>query len=314
MPPSTADNGTQVLTPASVIRTDSFNVTLNTLAVNLLGFYRDRPADGDNALLKIDGGLDLNNNGHVDYVTPNTVTYGFEDFSTLRSPGWFNSDGNGQFVQAIDATQLSDGYHYLTVRAFRHRDDGGPPVFSDFKSVFYVNRNKPVSAVDSFAPIAVGVNQNRNLVVRSVDGTANSVHVFLNLPAATSDSDILAMVGNANQASPTDVNLFQYGFFGMTSGNNVATIVTYRPTGTYNIQRISGLLTLTENGAGLGNVNFNGAITRRTWSVRPAASSNCCGARTRSSTRPPTSMATARSTAATCSSSTTCCFGWGAIR
>ena len=257
--PSTANNGTQVLTSASVIKSNSFNVTLNTNAVNLLGFARDKFADGDNALLKIDGGLDLNGNGHVDYVTTGSVQYGFENFTNVHNPGWFTGDGNGQYVQSINTTGLADGYHYLTVRAFRHRDDNGPAVFTDFKQVFYVDRNKANSGVDSFNPITTS-NADRNLVVRSLDHTANNVHVFLNLPASINDTDILAMVSNSNQASQTDVDLYQYGFFGLKSGNNVATIVTYRPTGSYSIQRLGGLYTQTANGLGLADVNFDGVV------------------------------------------------------
>jgi alpha-amylase len=258
--PSTTDNGTQVLTSVSVIRGNTFNVTLNTNPVNLLGFYRDKPADGDNALIKMDGGIPLNGDGHVDYTTPNTVSYGFDNFVTVDSPGYFNASGYGEYVQTINATQLSDGYHYITVRAFRHRDDGGPPVFTDFQDVIYVDRNPPNSAVTSFNPIVAGVNQNRNVVVTSVDQTANSVHVFMNLPPAWTSSQILALVGSGNQATQTDANLFQYSVYGVDSGNNVATIVTYRPTGSYNIQRFPGLSVSSIYGAGLGDLNFDGQI------------------------------------------------------
>ncbi len=34
----------------------------------------------------------------------------------------------GSTTPAVDAAKLAEGYHFLTVRAFRHRDDGGPPV------------------------------------------------------------------------------------------------------------------------------------------------------------------------------------------
>ena len=258
--PSTANNGTARLTDVSVIRNNTFNVTLNTNAVNLLGVVRDRPADGDNALIKIDEGLDLNGNGHVDYVTPGAVNYGFEEFGTSRSPGFLNANGNGQYVQAINTANLSDGYHYITVRAFRHRDDGGPAIFTDFKQVIYVDRNQPNSGVDSFTPITVGVNENRDLTIRSLDQTADSVHVFLDLPGNLTGVQILAMVNSSNQAGATDRDLFKFGFFGLKNGNHAVTIVTYRPTGTYNIQRIGGLATQTLNGAGLGDINFDGVV------------------------------------------------------
>ncbi len=259
-PPSASDNGTQVLTSTYIVRGNTFNVTLNTNAVNLLGYFRDQPADGDNALIKMDGGIPLNGDGHVDYTTPNTVSYGFDNIVTVHSPGYFNANGNGQYVQTIDATQLSDGYHYITVRAFRHRDDGGPPVFTDFKEVIYVDRNKPNSSVSSFDPIVSGVNENRYVNVQSLDGTAGTVNVLMNIGASLSDSAVLALATTANQASQTDVNQFQYGVYGVNSGNNVITVVTFRPTGTYNIQRFPGYLTSTIYGAGLGDLNFDGSI------------------------------------------------------
>jgi hypothetical protein len=125
--PTADTNGTTRLSNIDVITGNSFNVELDTNAVNLLGFYRDPPADGDNALIKIDGGIDVNGNGSVDYTTPGTVAYGFENFTTVNSPGYGSANGNGQYIQTIDATKLSDGLHYITVRAFRHRSDGGPP-------------------------------------------------------------------------------------------------------------------------------------------------------------------------------------------
>jgi autotransporter-associated beta strand protein len=258
--PTTTYNGTQVLTSAYIVRSNTFNVTLNTNAVNLLGVVRDRPADGDNALIKMDGGIALNGDGHVDYTTPNTVSYGFDNIVTVHSPGYSNSGGNGQYVQTIDATQLSDGYHYITVRAFRHRDDGGPPVFTDFKEVIYVDRNKPNSSVTSFNPIVTGTNENRYVDVQSLDGTAGTVNVLMNIGAGLTDSAVLALCTSSNQAAETDVNQFQYGVYGVDNGNNVITVVTTRPTGTYSIQRFPGYLTSTIYGAGLGDLNFDGHI------------------------------------------------------
>ncbi len=137
---TSSNNGTARLTPIDVVTGNSFAVHLQTTPVILPDSYHDTEADGDQALLKMDGGIDINGNGHVDIANstvhdqnywpitpdnadktiPNTVTYGFEAFLTKSSPLY--SGGDGQYVQNIDASQLSEGYHYLTVRAFRHRD------------------------------------------------------------------------------------------------------------------------------------------------------------------------------------------------
>ena len=252
------DNGTTRLTNISVIKSNTFSATLNTNQVNLLGSYRDKPADGDNALIKLDGGVDLNGNNAVDYTTPNSAQYGFENFTTTHSPGYFNTNGNGVYMQSIDLTNLADGYHYLTARAFRHRDDGGPAIYSDFKQVIYLDRFKPLSAFDSFNPSVAGINENRQLVVHSVDQLADNVHVFFDKPAALTDSQILSLVGSGSQANQIDTFLWTKDTTGLTSGNHVATVVTYKPDGTFNVQRFAGLLTSTIFGAGLGDLNHDG--------------------------------------------------------
>src|SRR4029079_10122158 len=99
------------------------------------------------------------------------------------------------------------GRHYITVRAFRQRGvstggDGGPSVFTDFTRTIYVDRLPPVSALASFAPYASDPTNpnNRDLIVRSVDATANSMHFLLDLPANLTNSQTLAVVGARRQA------------------------------------------------------------------------------------------------------------------
>lgn len=272
--PNSNTNGTARLADISVITTDSFQIQLATAAITLPDGFRDRDADGDNALIRLDEGFDLNGNGQVDYRTPGPTNYGFEEFTTLRQPGYSAANGNGLFRQTVDATQLSEGYHYLTARAYRRRDAGDPAVFNDFKRVIYVDRLPPVSEVVSFNPIQSGVNQNRDLVVRSIDGTAykltategagnqkSGVHVFLDLPATLSDAQILNLVTSNSQAGQFDRDLWRYGFFGVTHGNHVATVVTYEISGNVNVQRFPGLFAQTPNGRGLGDLNFDGQFT-----------------------------------------------------
>jgi hypothetical protein len=256
-------NATTRLSDVRVVKGNSFDVRLDTTAVNLLGnpAFREREADGDNALLRIDEGTDLNGNGRVDYVAPNTPSYGFEEFQGTKSPGWFSGNGNGTYAQTIDATRLSEGMHYLTVRAFRHREDGGPAIFTDWKESVYVDRLKPVSAVESFSPAVAGVNENRHLKVRSTDQTADNVHVLLDLGAGLSDTEVLALIGSGSQADKLDRDLFQKYLAGLTHGNHAVTVVTYEMTGTYNVQRFAGQWTDTLFGRGLGDLNFDGQFS-----------------------------------------------------
>jgi len=251
-------NGRTRLTDLHVIEADAFDVQLRTEAVYLLGAVRDRDADGDNALLKIDGGLDLNGNGAVDFVTPGSVVYGFEQFTDVREPGYFAADGEGLYRQTIDATQLDEGRHFVTVRAFRHRDDGGPAVFSDFKKVVYIDRLPPDSRIESFESFD-GNPAHRDLVVANPDHTADSVHVFLNLHAGLGDEQILGMLDGDNQASAYDVNSFKFGFFDVKHGHNALTVVTFEPTGNRSVKRFVRFSD--GDGTGLGDANFDEALT-----------------------------------------------------
>ncbi|MCC6493453.1 MAG: hypothetical protein IT424_10565 [Pirellulales bacterium] len=279
--PTAAHNGTARLADVDVVTGDSFTVSLSTAPVTLpapvgeSSPLRDEHADGDAALIKIDGGRDLNNLPGVDHVTPGSVAYGFEEFTDVRSPG-FVADaaganigpGAGQYSQTIDAAQLAEGRHYITVRAFRHRNaatggDGGPAVFSDFTRTVYVDRLPPEAAVVSFEPFATspGDLQNRDLVVRSTDGTADNMHFFLDLPAGLSDQQILQLVSGANDAGRYDRDSFVRGYFGVKTGNHVATVVAFEPSGNVNVERFAGLFTDTGAGAGFGDMNGNGFIT-----------------------------------------------------
>jgi hypothetical protein len=253
-------NATTRLADVRVITGDAFEVELATDAVRLLGLdsLRDPDADGDNAMLRIDEGRDLNGNGVVDVVTPGSPAYGFEDFVDLKQPGYFAADGNGLYRQTVDAAALGEGMHYLTVRAYRHRDDGGPEVFQDWKEVLYVDRLDPETAVASFDPTVAGVNENRDLFVRSLDKTADTVHVLLDVGAALDEAAILAMLSAGTEAEPMDRDLFKKYFSGLAHGNHAVTVVATEMTGHVGIQRFGGLLTSTIFGRGLGDLTFDG--------------------------------------------------------
>lgn len=257
--PTAATNGTARLSSIPVITGGTFQVELDTNAVNLLGNpqFRDRNADGDNALIKIDDGVDVTGKGFVD-THPGDVAYGFEQFVDVNKPGYSSQDGNGKYVQTIDVSKLGEGMHYITLRAFRHRNANEPPVFTDFRQAIYIDRTPTVSAVVSFAPIVPGVNEDRRLTVRSTDLEANNVHVFFDLPAGLTDAQVLAMVGSGSQANRIDRDLWTKDVRGVTSGNHVATVVSYEISGRANVQRFPGLSTSTIFGAGLGDLNFDG--------------------------------------------------------
>jgi glycosidase len=257
--PTAGTNGTARLSSIPVITGGTFQIELDTNAVNLLGnpAFRDHDADGDNALFQIDGGTDATGGGFVD-THPGDVAYGFQQFTTGHSPGFFSADGNGQYVQTIDTSKLSNGMHYITVRAFRHRNSDEPPIFTDFRVAIYVDHAPTLTSIVSFNPIVAGVNENRELVVQALDPRINNVHVFFDLPAGLTDAQVVSMVGSGSQANQLDRNLWTKDVSGLTSGNHVATVVSFQIDGHATVQRFPGLFTPTVFGAGLGDLNFDG--------------------------------------------------------
>ncbi len=277
--PTAATNGTARLGDIEVIRTDTFDVSLNTTPISLTDPdtmlpVRDFDADGDTALLRIDEGMDLNNVAGIDNATPGSVAYAFEDFTDTRVPGYIDNGagvnigtGTGTYTQTIDATQLSEGRHYITTRAFRHRDlstggDGGPAVYSEFKQAVYIDRLPPEAAFVSFDPFASSptVLDDRDLIVQSTDQTADNMHIFLDLPEGLTDSQVIALaLGGAQDAGQYDSDSWVFGFTGVTTGNHVATVVTFEPsfdgTNGINVQRFPGLFTSTGVGAGFGDLD-----------------------------------------------------------
>ncbi|MCA9230450.1 MAG: hypothetical protein KDA57_07355 [Planctomycetales bacterium] len=273
--PSAATNGTARLGDIDVIQADSFEVQLNTTPVSVIDpdtllSVRDYHADGDTALIRIDEGMDLNTVSGIDNASPGGVAYGFEDFTDTRAPGYIYSGGanvgtgSGTYAQTIDATQLSEGRHFITVRAFRHRNagtggDGGEAVFTDFKRVVYVDRFAPESEVVSFDPYGSSAD-DLDLVIGSVDQTANEVHVMMNLGAAKTESEILAMVNAGNKAATVGGGQFKFGVNNVVIGNHAATVVMMEPTGRYTVRRFVGLSPDTGFGGGFGDTDQNGFI------------------------------------------------------
>jgi alpha-amylase len=265
-------DGRQRQTDVQVVTGDQFSLKLQTREVRLLGSdsLRDIWADGDNAQFKINGGLDINGNGYVDHTTPNKPSYGFEQFGTTSSPligknQWGQPDlsaprGNGLFQQNINSAQLGEGYHYITARAYRHRTDNGPEVFSEWKKVIYIDRLKPVSGVDSNKTVirdGTEYRQDRDFFFKSLDKTADNMHVFWNLPGSLTDQQIKGLASGDNRAEYWDRDVFKKYFGGMQAGNHVFTILTFEITGNWNVQRIAGINIDSPIGRGLGDANFD---------------------------------------------------------
>ena len=82
---------------------------------------------------------------------------------------------------------------------------------------------------------------------------------------STGNNTINGVTYKGGSAGQIDQNLFAYGFDALQNGNNVATVVSYRPDGNYSIQRFTAsqvpdLGHSTTNGLGLGDLNEDGHI------------------------------------------------------
>jgi alpha-amylase len=269
-PTDNRTNTTARLSSIDVVSSDSFNVTLNTQVVTFADApgtgqptFTDHRAAGNVALLKFNDGIDLNGNGVVDFTNTSVTEayrYGFENFVTTSTPGYISPTASqaGVYTQTINATGLNEGYHYLTVRAYRADGVGESKVFTEFRRTIYVDRLAPQSTLAGFG--AFGPNSTRDFQVRSTDLTADSVHVLLNLGAALTDTEILGLVGGGNKAEQIDRDLFSLVRSNVISGNHVATVVTFEVTGRYSILRLAGLSITNALGAGLGDLDGNGLL------------------------------------------------------
>ncbi len=110
-------NATTRLADLQVVTADQINIRLDTQAVTLPDGFRDVNADGDNAVLRVNNGMDTNGNGHIDYTTPGSVVYGFEEFSRRRQEPRLRQPQRQWVVPEIDRRHQSAGRLQLRYRA-----------------------------------------------------------------------------------------------------------------------------------------------------------------------------------------------------
>lgn len=279
----------QRLTPIDVITSNTFEIQLTTTQTDALD-----PNTDDFAVFRIDQGFkDYNSNGAVDHLVQGTVDYGFEDFLTQSSPLFANPGaGNGIYRQVINAAGLTEGYHYIVAYAYRHRTDGGDPIFREFRKVIYLDRTPPTVALTNptntcntdvtTLPLAV--------TVTAADSTVNRVHIFVDLPAGTDVLNLAALGANRATRSFTT---FTRTLSGLSSGNHRFDVVSYEtaPNGVNTIsqQTFTGIAATTGSGLGVGDMNssstidgddipsFLGVVLAGTPGFNAAADFNCDG-------------------------------------
>ena len=220
--PDTYYNAYQRLTSIPIVTSDSLTVTLQTTD--------DVPED--NALIKLDGGLDVNGNGDIDIKDGDFA--GFENFSN-RSPRY--EGGSGTYSQTIDLTNLEDGFHYITVVAFIHRPSDYPPIFNTFRKVFYLDRKGPALEIEypkynSETQSYEISSKDYILKLKTPDGTANSMHIFFD-EDATSDNvnDYINRCNENNRVTHLDRYSWQYSWTDISAGSHTIAFVLFEESG-----------------------------------------------------------------------------------
>ena len=239
----------QRLNQASVITGDSFEIRVQTAA----GDPFDSNTD-DNALFAFDQrNTDSNGNGSVDIPTTSSVIGGYENFETLNAPLFGSGNSFGLYRQVIDATQMSEGYHYLSVIVFRHRNAGTTPIFREVRKVIYIDRLEPQIEL---AEAGMTFEDDRpEFTVNLLDRTAKQIHMFLNLADGV---DPLTLVSTANQVIPYDRFVYKYSFDNpLVEGANTVTVVAIEDSG--NARILNETVTL-NTGICLPDINGDGQL------------------------------------------------------
>lgn len=282
--------------PVTVVTSPTFDILLQTQQTDPLDSNTD-----NQAVFRIDSGFkDYNGNGstyngnptsdyHPGNSSPQDPRYGFENFTTENSPLF--GGGTGTYRQTIDAAALGEGYHYITVRAFRHRSVGDP-IFTELRHVIYVDLEDP--DFDLITPSATCNNDvtsmPANFVVKAQDATVDKVYIFFDLPEST---DFITQATGTSNLAARFMDTFTRSRSSYVSGNHRVDVVAYEtlPDGSTKVRHrtYAGIQATTGTGLGAGDVDANGVRDARDirpfiWLLTgfnpnfgPAADMNCDG-------------------------------------
>ncbi|MEM8757692.1 MAG: GC-type dockerin domain-anchored protein [Planctomycetota bacterium] len=223
-----------------IVEGETFDIELTTTQADPLD-----PNTDDNALFRIgEGYQDFNGNGQVDFPVglqdfngngvlefpqEEVLTGGFEQFLTVNQPLFGSGNTEGVYRQTIDASQIGEGLAYITVRAFRQRDDGGDPLYREFREVVYIDNEPPgIEFVDPPAQLETGGGEFR---FRATDRTTASVVSFANIAEGVDPIEF----GRTRQSATRDDRYdWRFSFLGLPHGFNTIWAVAYEESGTGN--------------------------------------------------------------------------------
>jgi len=214
------------LTPLSVITADTFQIQLTTTNGDP-GAANNNNAD-DNAVFRINEGYDdWNGNGISDLDYTNGVAPGYEQFVTQRQPLAGTANTQGLYKQTIDATRLDEGVNYLSVIAFRKRDNIDGPLFRDFRTAVFIDRLPPQVQVTTPCPLPTGTT-SMIFNLKALDRTVTRVHMIANPPNV---ADPLTLASGVNQGGRVDRFDFVAAATGLREGVNQLLVIAFEENG-----------------------------------------------------------------------------------
>ncbi|GIK17870.1 MAG: hypothetical protein DYG93_04210 [Leptolyngbya sp. PLA2] len=221
------------LSSVPVVNTESFTLRLTTMQTDPLD-----PNTDDDAIFRInEGHADLNGNGATDYPYDAGVAAGYERFTTTFQPLYGSGHQAGLYEQVIDASLLPEGYNYVSVLAFRHRNAGDAPLFREFRTTIYIDRVGPKVELLTTGPIENATTATFRVAL--LDRTAQRVHFFWNLPP---DTDPIPLLSPFNQGVKHDRFEWRWTESGLTHGLHTLTVVPVEVTGTAAVERYDVLV------------------------------------------------------------------------
>jgi len=222
------------LSEVPIVTTDTMTIRLDTQQADPLD-----PSTDDNALFRIDQGeRDWNGNGSPDFSLAQPVIGGYEEFLTTNQPTFGSGGTTGLYRQAVDATRLSEGFHYISSIAFKQRPSGTSPIFSEFRGVVYIDREPPaISFPDDGETFDFEFPE---FTVLASDRTTERVYGFVNLAPGT---DPLTLIDNSNSLSRYDRYEYRDTIgTALVPGANTVTIVATEASGNASINEYTVFL------------------------------------------------------------------------
>jgi glycosidase len=250
-------------TPLPVITSNTFELRLDTVKTDPLDNNFD-----NQAYFRINAGyFDYNRDGTSGRSESNAIDGGYENFLTQFSPISNTEDGNGNVIvpgtnstgvyrQLIQTSDLVEGNNYVSVICYRRRNDGGQPVFREFRGVVYVDRLPPqVTLINQPGDIT---SSSFTFQVVAGDNTTSQVYIIPNVPDGVDPrTQAATYLIPANLATRYDRYEWRRTLSSIPTGQLSISVVAFEPSGNSTFFRTTGF----NNVLGNGDVNADTFVT-----------------------------------------------------